>query len=187
MLDATGFAHFMLQDLDQHQIEEFVRRWYQLACPHNPGEATRLGERLLAVVADSTAVRKLAGNPMPPPILSIIGRRRELPRERRRVYEHAVDVLVEHWDPSKHLRDTRVDQGMPHLDRAKPAAKAMLEQFRERNFILSRFGVGVYGFVHRAFLEYLAAADIVKQFHARELTEKQLITDVFGRRWPDPA
>lgn len=236
VLDAAGFTHFMLQDLDQEQVEEFVSRWYQLACPHNPPEAARLRERLLAAVGDSAAVRELAGNPMLLTILSIIGRRRELPRERRKVYEHAVEVLVEHWDPSKHLRDTRVDQGMPYLDRddklellrlvarrmqdgpaglagnhipgpeliaefdaylrdryalppdrAKPAAKAMLEQFRERNFILSRFGAGVYGFVHRAFLEYLAADDIVTRFNARELTEDQLITEVFGRRWSDPA
>ncbi|MGH3814102.1 MAG: NACHT domain-containing protein [Pseudonocardiaceae bacterium] len=236
VLDGAGFTHFMLQDLDAGQVEAFVNRWYQLACPDNPPEAARLRERLLAAVGDSAAVRELAGNPMLLTILSIIGRRRELPRERRTVYEHAVDVLVEHWDPSRHLRDTRVDQGMPYIDRvdklellrlvarrmqdgpaglagnhipgpelvaefdtylrdrytlppdrAKPAAKAMLEQFRERNFILSRFGAGVYGFVHRAFLEYLAATDIVTRFNARELTEDQLISDVFGRRWPDPA
>jgi hypothetical protein len=236
ILDAAGFSHCMLQDLDQEQLEAFVTRWYQLACPDNSPEAARLRERLLAAIGDSAAVRELAGNPMLLTILSIIGRRRELPRERRKVYEHAVEVLVERWEPSKYLRDTRVDQGMPYLDhddklellrlvarrmqdgpaglagnhipgpdliaefdsylreryalpldRAKPAAKAMLEQFRERNFILSRFGAGVYGFVHRAFLEYLAAADIVERFNARELTEDQLITDVFGRRWPDPA
>jgi energy-coupling factor transporter ATP-binding protein EcfA2 len=195
ILDAAGFTHHRLQNLDSGQITAFVTRWYQIACPHNPTEATRLRGRLLAAVEDSSAVRELAGNPMLLTILSIIGRRRELPRDRRAVYQHAVSVLVEHWDPSKHLRDTRVDQGMPYLDdedklellrlvarrmqdgpaglagnhipgpellaefdaylrqryelppdRAKPAAKAMLDQFRERNFILSRFGAGVYGF-----------------------------------------
>ncbi|MGH3903032.1 MAG: NACHT domain-containing protein, partial [Pseudonocardiaceae bacterium] len=236
VLDGAGFTRFMLQDLDAGQVEAFVNRWYQLACPDNPPEAARLRERLLAAVGDSAEVGVLAGNPMLLTILSIIGRRRELPRERRKVYEHAVDVLVEHWDPSRHLR-TRVDQDMPYIDRddklellrlvarrmqdgpaglagnhhlpgpelvaefdtylrdryalspdrTKVAAKAMLEQFRERNFILSRFGAGVYGFVHRAFLEYLAAADIVVRFNARELTEDQLVSDVFGRRWPDPA
>jgi len=34
----------------------------------------------------------------------------------------------------------------------------MIAQFRERNFILSFYGAGVYGFVHRAFLEYFCAA-----------------------------
>ncbi|MGH4010494.1 MAG: HEAT repeat domain-containing protein [Pseudonocardiaceae bacterium] len=236
ILDAAGFAHHMLQDLEPSQITAFVTRWYEIACPHNPTEATRLRERLLAAVDGSAAVRELAGNPLLLTILSIIGRRRELPRDRRAVYQHAVSVLVEHWDPSKHLRDTRVDQGMPYLDyddklellrlvarrmqdgpaglagnhipgpellaefdtylrqryelppdRAKPAAKAMLDQFRERNFILSRFGAEVYGFVHRAFLEYLAAADIAQRFAERELSEDELITEVFGRHWSDPA
>ncbi|MBV9161201.1 MAG: HEAT repeat domain-containing protein [Pseudonocardiales bacterium] len=235
-LDAAGFSHHMLQDLDRGQIAVFVARWYQIDCPHNPTEAARLRKRLLTAVEDSAAVRELAGNPMLLTILSIIGRRRQLPRDRRAVYQHAVSVLVEHWDPSKHLRDTRVDQGMPYLDyddklellrliarrmqdgpaglagnhipgpvlisefetylrqryelppdRAKPAAKAMLHQFRERNFILSRFGAEVYGFVHRAFMEYLAADDIARRFAERELTEDELITKVFGRRWSDPA
>jgi len=63
----------------------------------------------------------------------------------------------------------------------------MLEQFRHRNFILSRFGGQVYGFVHRAFLEYLAAADIDIRFGNRELSEDDLIEGVFGRRYNDPA
>ena len=43
-------------------------------------------------------------------------------------------------------------------------ATAMLRQFRERNFILSLFGGGVYGFVHRAFLEYFCADDLRRRF-----------------------
>ena len=236
VLDMAGFAHYMLQDLDAAQITAFVTRWYEIAYPHTSTEATRLRRRLLAAVDHSAAVRELAGNPMLLTILAIIGRRRELPRDRRAVYQHAVSVLVEQWDPSKHLRDTRPHRDTPYLDyedklellrlvasrmqdrpaglagnhipgselvaefdnylrqryellpdRAKLAAKAMIEQFRERNFILSRFGAEVYGFVHRAFLEYLAADDIVQRFKERELTEDELITGAFGRHWSDSA
>ena len=237
VLDVAGFSHHMLQDLDLVQIESFVRKWYENACPEDSVEATRLSDRLLAAIHDSAAVRELAGNPMLLTILSIIGRRRELPRDRRAVYQHAVSVLVEHWDPSKHLRDMRVDQGMPYIDhddkqellrlvarrmqdgssgiagnhvpgldllaefddyfrkryelppdRAKTAAKAMLGQFRERNFVLSRFGAEVYGFVHRAFLEYLAATDVVHRFNEEQVLSKdQLISEVFGAHWADPA
>ena len=232
--DAAGFGHYMLQDLDRAQIAAFADRWYHLACSGNPADASRLRARLLAAIDGSRAVRELAGNPLLLTILAIIGRRRELPRDRLTVYEHAVAVLVEQWDVSKHLAEA--DPSLPPLDRrdklellrliarqmqaapgglagnhiaapdllamfqtylrdshglasgpALVAARAMVEQFRHRNFILSRFGGEVYGFVHRAFLEYLAAADIDIRFGDRELSEDDLIHGVFGRHWNDPA
>ncbi|MET9412669.1 HEAT repeat domain-containing protein [Streptomyces klenkii] len=70
---------------------------------------------------------------------------------------------------------------------AKKVARAMVKQFRERNFILSRYGSQVYGFVHRAFLEYLAASDIVRRYGRRELTDEELLDGIFARRAPDPA
>ncbi len=237
VLDGAGFAHFMLQDLNREQINEFTERWYATACPGDPGQAQKLVQRVTSAVAASTSVRDLAGNPLILTILAIIGRRRELPRDRRTVYEHAVAVLVEHWDPSKYLTDQRVQEHLPYLrsddrlellrlvarrmqeghggiagnhiagpdlistfenylkdryslppDRAAIAAQTMLRQFRERNFILSRFGGEVYGFVHRTFLEYLAAADIAHRFNVeRALSERDLLDGIFARRWKDPA
>ncbi|MFH9313184.1 NACHT domain-containing protein, partial [Streptomyces anulatus] len=74
------------------------------------------------------------------------------------------------------------------LIQAKEAARAMVSRLRERNFILSRYGGEVYGFVHRAFLEYLAAADIAHRYKEdREWTPKQLIEDVIGKRARDPS
>jgi hypothetical protein len=117
VLDAAGFGHHMIQDLDRGQVEAFVTGWYAVACPDNPGDAGRLRRRLIGAVDASAAVRELAGNPMLLTILAIIGRGRELPRDRREVYQHAVAVLVDQWDPGKFLRDTRVDQGMPYIGR----------------------------------------------------------------------
>ncbi|MGW2426201.1 HEAT repeat domain-containing protein [Streptomyces sp. NPDC001709] len=71
---------------------------------------------------------------------------------------------------------------------AVTAAREMIRQFRERNFILSRFGDEVYGFVHRAFLEYLAADDIARRYQRdREWGEEELIREVFEARAKDPA
>lgn len=236
ILDAAGFGHYMLQDLTPKQIEAFTDTWYQVSCPDDPAEAIRLRERLLEAVRNSAAVAELAGNPMLLTILAIIGRRKELPRERRAAYEHAVTVLVEQWDrTAKHLADHHADDGMPDLgaqeklellrlvarrmqegkgglagnnlpsdklfeevvayfkgelelpeDRARSAARILLAQLRERNFILAWFGAGVYGFVHRAFLEYLAADDIFQRFSRHEMTESELI-GVFQEHWRDPA
>ena len=71
-------------------------------------------------------------------------------------------------------------------DRSIPAARAMLAQFRERNFILARFGSEVYGFVHRAFLEYLAADDINHRLINLDLTQDQVLA-VYDEHWHDPA
>ncbi|MFD5429709.1 NACHT domain-containing protein, partial [Streptomyces sp. NPDC127084] len=71
---------------------------------------------------------------------------------------------------------------------AKAAARGMVAQLRERNFILSRYGGEVYGFVHRAFLEYLAAADIAYRYKEdRQWTPEELITSVIEKRAEDPA
>jgi Domain of unknown function (DUF4062)/HEAT repeats/NACHT domain len=71
---------------------------------------------------------------------------------------------------------------------AKVIALAMIQQFRERNFVLSTYGAGLYGFVHRAFLEYFCAAAVVRRFEkSREITLEQLETEVFGRHWESDA
>ncbi|MFD3996851.1 HEAT repeat domain-containing protein [Streptomyces sp. NPDC058583] len=236
VLDGAGFTNFMLQDLDREQIGAFAEQWFGIACRDDRDQARKLVERVTTAVDASTSVRELAGNPLILTILAIIGRRRELPRDRRTVYEHAVDVLVEHWDPSKYLRDRRVEEHLPYLgaedkrellrliarqmqeghggisgnhiagpdllksieeylkgryalppDRVATAARVMLDQFRHRNFILSRYGGEIYGFVHRTFLEYLAATDLAHRFnHERSLSEEDL-QDLFAEKVQDPT
>jgi len=70
---------------------------------------------------------------------------------------------------------------------AKRAAVAIIDQLRQRNFILSRYGPELYGFVHRSFLEFFCAADIERRFHRdRELTPADL-RGLFEARWSDPS
>ncbi|MFE1310584.1 HEAT repeat domain-containing protein [Streptomyces sp. NPDC058755] len=236
-LDTAGFRHYMIQDLTMDQIKEFTRHWYRAVCPGDPDTARRLGERMTVAVESSRPVRDLAGNPLLLTILSIIGRRRALPRDRQGVYGHAVDILVARWDQeAKHLPHPghaevpyindvdrrallrllarRMQEGEGGIagnhihgedleavftgyleeryrlpkQTAVTAAREMIRQFRERNFILSRFGDEVYGFVHRAFLEYLAADDIARRYQRdREWGEEELIREVFEARVKDPA
>ena len=51
---------------------------------------------------------------------------------------------------------------------ARKAANALVEQLRQRNFILCFLGGDSYGFVHRTFLEYFCAAEFVDQFKERQ-------------------
>ncbi|UUU24241.1 HEAT repeat domain-containing protein [Streptomyces sp. DSM 40750] len=238
VLESAGFRHFMIQDLDEDRIDEFAWRWYATSCPHDEDRAERLYERLMDAVTRSRPVRELAGNPLLLTILAIIGRRRELPRDRQGVYRHAVAVLIAHWDEhAKNLRAPEDVEALSYLgdeDRhellrlvarrmqdgedgiagnhihqdvllatfkdylreqyelpvaqAVSAARTMVRQFRERNFILSHYGGGVYGFVHRAFLEYLAAEDIDRRYtRYREWTPEEFIERIFVRHAHDPA
>ena len=63
-----------------------------------------------------------------------------------------------------------------HFDQSREAANALVAQLRERNFILCYLGADSYAFVHRTFLEYFCATEIVHQFNvAKTLDEKGLI------------
>jgi HEAT repeat protein len=66
-------------------------------------------------------------------------------------------------------------------------ARAIIEQFRNRNFILSLYGAGLYGFVHRAFLEYFCASAYVFRFEKTHEIEIDDLKDVFRRHWSDPS
>lgn len=236
-LEASAFRRYKLQDLDVSRIREFVHGWYQIARADNPAEADRLERRLIEAIDNSPAVAELAGNPMLLTILAIIGRRRTLPRDRASVYKHAVNVLVEQWDPRRFLATMaegitylhpadrlemlrlvarRLQEGPAGLSgnfitsedlmeefanylqqrdpanvsrgHAYVAAERMVRQFHDRSFILSRFGGEVYGFVHRSFLEYLTAADIVHRFNKEHvLSDRELIDGYFGRRCRDQS
>ncbi|MFF5298064.1 HEAT repeat domain-containing protein [Streptomyces sp. NPDC013161] len=229
-LDDAGFELYQLQDLDVGQISSFVTAWYEIACADDRAEGERLRGRLISAVGSSPAVHELAGNPLLLTLLCIMGRRRELPRDRVHVYEFAVSLLVEHWDVEAHsfpnqeglLYDDKLDllrilartmllgkasiggnriteQDLQDAFEiylrdergyqrpvARTAAHSMIDQLRTRNYILSRFGAGMYGFVHRAFLEYLAALDIVHRFDDRLMDEKDLLM-LFEEHGADPA
>jgi HEAT repeat protein len=54
--------------------------------------------------------------------------------------------------------------------------QGIIGQLRTRNFILCFYGVNVYGFVHRTFLEYFCALDIQHRFEKKqELSQKELV------------
>jgi hypothetical protein len=73
-------------------------------------------------------------------------------------------------------------------DHARPISQVMIDQFRERNFILSLYGANLYGFVHRAFLEYFCATRLVHKFEkTQEITLDQLKQDVYGAHWEDQS
>jgi HEAT repeat protein len=230
-LTDAGFDHFTLDDLDNAQIDQFLHGWYSLEMPDRPGEAQTQRERIGAAIRSSPAIRELAGNPLLLTILAIIGNRERLPEARRKLYDHAADVLISHWELREHHGDSEpldtdskkallqrlafqmqsqegglsgnyiessqlvrvfedylVERYQYGRGKANMMAHSMIDQFRERNFILGRYGQRLYGFVHRTFLEFFCAQAIVDRFH-RDDPDWSItrLRALFTEHWADPS
>lgn len=99
---ASGFRQFTLQDFDNAEIEDFVRKWCLTTISSNP-EREMVSERLLNAITESNAIRELAGNPLLLTIIVLLNRRKHLPRERLNLYDSCAELLVEGWDAARHL------------------------------------------------------------------------------------
>ncbi|MEH2427138.1 MAG: HEAT repeat domain-containing protein [Nostoc sp.] len=222
-----SFRHFMLQDLELEQIQEFINRWHNFAFS-DPLEKQRKKERLERAIQDYPAIRQLAVNPLLLTMMAILNRNQELPRDRSELYSQASRVLLQQWDLEKLLIqvesatiDYKDKQGMLRqvayrmqtsekglagnlinkddlekilieylysieVHQGEKIAQLIIEQLRERNFILCFLGADYYAFVHRTFLEYFCAWEFVWQFEKeRSITIEFLKTEVFGKHWQD--
>lgn len=94
----ADFRHFMLQDLDQEQIAEFLENWHRDTYrPDQAAERREKHERLQAAIADSRAITELAGNPMLLTMMAIVNRSQQLPRERAKLYRQCAELLLDRW------------------------------------------------------------------------------------------
>lgn len=66
---------------------------------------------------------------------------------------------------------------------ARAIALSMINQFRERNFILSRYGSHLYGFVHRTFLEFFCADAVLTKFQHDQVLTIGEVKDLFRQHW----
>ncbi|HYC91666.1 MAG TPA: DUF4062 domain-containing protein [Thermoanaerobaculia bacterium] len=234
ILTDAGFAHYTIQDLSPEQARVFLQRWFEIVMPDEKADASYRLARIASELEASQSVRVLAGNPLLLTILAIIGKSRDLPRDRWMLYEHASAVLINHWDVNRQLKDTSIApyihpedkiellrrlaakmQGgaagiagnyilkddlerdfeayvkdryeVPRAD-AAVVARTIISRLHDRNFILAPRGAGLFGFVHRAFLEFFSASWFKNQFETKqELTFEQLFSEVFDAHASEPA
>lgn len=118
----ADFRHFMLQELDPPQIDEFLARWHRQAyADRGDGEQKRQG--LARAIADSHAIRELAGNPLLLTMMAILNRTQDLPRDRAELYEQSARLLLHQW---------KVEQALAH---DVELAKASLDYKDKRNML----------------------------------------------------
>ncbi|MGB3532569.1 MAG: HEAT repeat domain-containing protein [Microcoleaceae cyanobacterium] len=102
------FRHFMLQDLEEEQIEEFMQKWHELTF-NDEADKIRKRDRLKQAISNSSAIRELAGNPLLLTMMAILNRNQELPRDRAELYNQASRVLLHQWDIERALQDKKID------------------------------------------------------------------------------
>ncbi|MEH2110998.1 HEAT repeat domain-containing protein [Nostoc sp.] len=103
------FRHFILQDLDSEQIQDFINRWHELTFSDGV-DKERKRERLKRGIAASKSIAELAGNPLLLTMMAILNRNQELPRDRAELYNQASRVLLHQWDVERVLiEDKRLD------------------------------------------------------------------------------
>ncbi|MGF1939377.1 MAG: HEAT repeat domain-containing protein [Nostoc sp. ChiQUE02] len=103
------FRHFILQDLDSEQIQDFINRWHELTFT-DAVDKVRKRERLKRGIAASKSIAELAGNPLLLTMMAILNRNQELPRDRATLYDQASRVLLHQWDVERALtEDQRLD------------------------------------------------------------------------------
>jgi predicted NACHT family NTPase len=103
------FDHFLLQELDEKQVQDFIYRWHELTFTDEV-DKTWKRERLQRAIDTSNAIRELAGNPLLLTMMAILNRNQELPRDRPELYHQASRVLLHQWDVERALiEDSRLD------------------------------------------------------------------------------
>ncbi|MFI7592010.1 HEAT repeat domain-containing protein [Micromonospora sp. NPDC049359] len=86
------------------------------------------------------------------------------------------------------FRDNLVEFYGFENERALAMAHSMIDKLRQRSFILERYGLRLFGFVHRAFLEFFCAEEIVDRYE-RDPSASGLdhLRSLFRERWADPS
>ncbi|MEH2452832.1 NACHT domain-containing protein [Nostoc sp.] len=103
------FHHFILQDLEPEQIQDFIYRWHELTFI-DTADKVRKRERLQIGIDTSQSIAELAGNPLLLTMMAILNRNQELPRDRAELYNQASRVLLHQWDVERALQeDKRLD------------------------------------------------------------------------------
>ncbi|WP_141105987.1 NACHT domain-containing protein, partial [Nodularia sp. NIES-3585] len=103
------FRHFILQDLEPKQIQDFIHRWHELTFS-DEADKVRKRERLQRGIETSKSIAELAGNPLLLTMMAILNRNQELPRDRAELYNQASRVLLHQWDVERALvEDKRLD------------------------------------------------------------------------------
>jgi DNA replication protein DnaC len=185
---------FSLRDFEMADVEAFLQSWYRNVEIAVAGEmyiqkAIEGGEKkykdLIDIIRGSKNLKELAVNPLLLTIIAIVHRTRTvLPRDRHKLYEECLKVIIELWNLANRKLDVSFsfENSMAHLSKVavqlmktnrKEMDKKEIEacwpgkiEGKTRGFFLKEMVLkagllyeseGKYGFLHLTFQEFLAA------------------------------
>lgn len=99
------FPHYTLECFDDKQVATFIDHWYDSRLKDDPAQAERRKADLQKAFARNERIKLLAKNPLLLTIITLIHRyQAELPRQRYKLYEKAVETLLTSWDSGKEIK-----------------------------------------------------------------------------------
>jgi HEAT repeat protein len=98
------FPHYTLESFDDKQVATFLDHWYDNRA-ENRAQADRLKADLQKAFARNERIKLLAKNPLLLTITALIHRyQADLPKQRYKLYEKAVETLLISWDSGKEIK-----------------------------------------------------------------------------------
>ena len=113
-----GFVPFDLLSLSGQGIQEILARWHEAAAEEHEGEpgaaawlATCLRD-LSQLIATRPDLRRLATNPLLAGLICALfqDRHMQLPRDRKSLYDAALELLLLRWDERRGVRTDQAPQ-----------------------------------------------------------------------------
>ncbi|MCG8346964.1 MAG: hypothetical protein MI924_04205 [Chloroflexales bacterium] len=106
LLPDDGWRQRTIQPLAFGQVRVFVRTWYQALAPHDPDLARAAAAERAAALLDELAaterLRPLLRSPLLLTMLAILhSNTGDVPRDRAKLYEECVQLLLERWEPER--------------------------------------------------------------------------------------
>ena len=122
------FQIIELADFDDNQIEQFITNWFSSKLDKQSKTAARCWETLNN--SSNKAAKELAQTPLLLTFLCLVyNRKQDFPPTRSRLYNKALDILLEEWAAEKRLQQEPIYQGL-HTD----LEKVMLAEIAHESF-----------------------------------------------------
>ena len=180
-LKDAEFYHFMLQDLEPAQIEDFLEKWHDLT--YNQATESQKKQdrqqRITKAIKDSPAIQQLAGNPLLLTMMAILNRNQDLPRDRAKLYERSSELLLYQWDVEAKLLE---DPELKSVDIDYTDKQAML---RNVAHFMQATDMGLSGNIisqkdlEKVLIKYLNTIDVSPARKVARLMIEQLRTRNF--------